>query len=229
VKNSKKRVSNIETKKKIQDEIIFNILNDRGGNDLDRIQFSSVSWDPSLEGKTLKDWAIIKGLEPNIQNGAQLVIEAELNGGAGCIFHAMDESDVENIMKYPYNMIASDGRLSEPGVGHPHPRAYGTFPRVLGRYVRERNILSLNEAIYKMTYLPAKAFGISDRGLLKKGMKADITIFDKNTIIDKATFTSPHQYPEGIKYVIVNGKLAVDDYNFMGLRAGEVLRKNKNH
>lgn len=225
----KKRVSNIETKKKIQDEIIFNILNDRGGNDLDRIQFSSVSWDPSLEGKTLKDWAIIKGLEPNIQNGAQLVIEAELNGGAGCIFHAMDESDVENIMKYSYNMIASDGRLSEPGVGHPHPRAYGTFPRVLGRYVRERNILSLKEAIYKMTYLPAKAFGISDRGLLKKGMKADITIFDKNTIIDKATFTSPHQYPEGIKYVIVNGKLAVDDYNFMGLRAGEVLRKNKNH
>ena len=134
-------------------------------------------------------------------------IEAELNGGAGCIFHAMDESDVKNIMKYPHTMIASDGRLSEPGVGHPHPRAYGTFPRVLGKYVREDKVLELSEAIYKMTHLPAIAFGINDRGLIKKGMKADITIFDKNTVKDNATFTSPHQYPDGIKYVIVNGKL----------------------
>lgn len=77
-----------------------------------------------------------------------------------------------------------------------------------------------------MTYLPAKAFGINDRGLIKKGMKADITIFDKNTVKDNATFTSPHQYPDGIKFVLVNGKLAVDDFNFMKLKAGEVLRKN---
>ena len=170
----------------------------------------------------------MKGVEPTVENGAKLVIEAELNGGAGCIFHAMDESDVKNIMKYPHTMIASDGRLSEPGVGHPHPRAYGTFPRVLGKYVREDKVLELSEAIYKMTHLPAIAFGINDRGLIKKGMKADITIFDKNTVKDNATFTSPHQYPDGIKYVIVNGKLAVDDFNFMGLKAGEVLSKNLN-
>ena len=119
----KNRVSDEETRIKIEEEIVFNILNDRGGNDLDRVQFSRVSWNPDLEGRTLKDWALMKGLEPTLENGAKLVIEAELNGGAGCIFHAMDESDVKNIMMYPHTMIASDGRLSEPGVGHPHPRA----------------------------------------------------------------------------------------------------------
>src|SRR6056300_204417 len=222
----KDRVSDKSTREKIEKEIVFNILNDRGGNDLNRVQFSRVSWNPDLEGRTLKDWALMKGLEPTVENGAKLVIEAELNGGAGCIFHAMDESDVKNIMKYPHTMIASDGRLSEPGVGHPHPRAYGTFPRVLRKYVREDKVIELSEAIYKMTYLPAKAFGINDRGLIKKGMKADITIFDKNTVKDNATFTSPHQYPDGIKFVLVNGKLAVDDFNFMKLKAGEVLRKN---
>ena len=224
----KNRMSDEEIRKKIEEEIVFNILNDRGGNDLDRVQFSRVSWNPDLEGRTLKDWALMKGLEPTLENGAKLVIEAELNGGAGCIFHAMDESDVKNIMKYPHTMIASDGRLSEPGVGHPHPRAYGTFPRVLGKYVREDQVLKLSEAIYKMTHLPAIAFGINDRGLIKKGMKADITIFDKNTVKDNATFTSPHQYPDGIKYVIVNGELAVDNFNFMGLKAGKVLRKTLN-
>jgi dihydroorotase/N-acyl-D-amino-acid deacylase len=225
-KEFKKRVSDKSIRNKIEKEIIFNILNDRGGNDLSRIQFSRVSWKPELEGKTLKDWALMKKFEPSLENGAKLVIEAELNGGAGCIFHAMDESDVENIMKYPHTMIASDGRISEPGDGHPHPRAYGTFPRVLGKYVREKQVLSLSEAIYKMTYLPAKAFGLKDRGLINEGMKADITIFDANSVIDKSTFESPHQYPEGIKYVIINGQLAVDDFEFKKIKAGEVLRKN---
>ncbi len=223
----KKRISDNTVKEKIEEEIIYNILNDRGGSDLNRIQFSRVSWKPELEGRTLKDWALMRGLEPSVENGAKLVIEAELNGGAGCIFHAMDESDVENIMKYEHTMIASDGRLSEPGVGHPHPRAYGTFPRVLGRYVREKQILSMKEALYKMTYLPAKAFGLKDRGLIREGMKADITIFNEVDIIDKATFESPHQYPEGINYVIINGKLAIDQSEFKKIKSGEILRKNQ--
>tara|TARA_B100000902_G_scaffold21425_1_gene25746 strand:+ start:2652 stop:4238 length:1587 start_codon:yes stop_codon:yes gene_type:complete len=224
-KEFKKRVSNKTQRKKIEEQIIFNILNDRGGNDLDRIQFSKVDWMPELEGKTLKDWSEMKGLKPTIENGAKLVVEAQLNGGASCIFHAMDESDVENIMKFSHTMIASDGRLSEPGVGHPHPRAYGTFPRVLGRYVREKKVISLSEAIYKMTYLPAKSFGLKDRGLIKPGMKADITIFNEKEIIDKATFEDPHQYPEGIEYVVVNGQLAIDESVFMKIKAGEILRK----
>ena len=138
----------------------------------------------------------------------------------------MDEKDVENIMKHPLTMIASDGRLVVPGDGHPHPRWYGTFPRVLGHFVREKKILSLEEAVYKMSLLPAQTIGIKNRGLIKKGMYADITIFDKNTIIDKATFESPHQYSEGIYYVLVNGEIAIDNGEFKNIKAGVVLRKN---
>lgn len=219
------RIADPKTNADITKQIIYNILNDRGGDDLRRIQFSRVRWNPELEGKTLYDWAIDRGMEPTLANGAKLVIEAQSNGGAGCIFHAMDETDVERIMQFPFTMIASDGRLSEPGVGHPHPRAYGTFPRVLGRYVREKKIVSLEEAIYKMTGFPAKTMGLADRGLLKEGMKADITIFDPKTVIDNATFTEPHQYPSGIDYVIVNGQLVVEQGKFTPIKAGKVLRK----
>ena len=220
-----KRIADPKTKAKIEKQIIFNILNDRGGDDLRRIQFSRVAWKPELEGRTLYDWAIDRGMKPSLANGAQLVIEAQSNGGAGCIFHAMDEADVERIMKHPMTMIASDGRLSEPGVGHPHPRAYGTFPRVLGRYVRDKKLLIWEQAIHKMTGFPAKTMGLTDRGVLKVGMKADIAIFDPNTVLDNATFTKPHQYPSGIEYVIVNGKLVVVQGVFTSVKAGKVLRK----
>ena len=221
-----KRISNPKLKDSIRSGIIFNLLNDRGGSDLDRVQFAKVEWMQELEGKTLKYWCEIKGLDPNLENGAELVIEAQLNGGASCVFHAMDENDVENIMRHPQTMIASDGRLVQPGDGHPHPRWYGTFPRVLGYYVREKKILSLSNAIYKMTFLPAQTFGLRDRGIIKEGMKADITIFNQNTIIDKSTFDFPHQYPEGIYYVIVNGQLAIDNEEFKNIKAGNILRKN---
>lgn len=221
-----KRISNPKLKDSIRSGIIFNLLNDRGGSDLDRVQFAKVEWMKELEGKTLKYWCEIKGLDPNLENGAELVIEAQLNGGASCVFHAMDENDVENIMRHPQTMIASDGRLVQPGDGHPHPRWYGTFPRVLGYYVREKKILSLSNAIYKMTFLPAQTFGLRDRGIIKEGMKADITIFNQNTIIDKSTFDFPHQYPEGIYYVIVNGQLAIDNEEFKNIKAGNILRKN---
>ena len=221
-----KRTKNASLRDSIKRGIEFNILNDRGGNDLDRVQFAKVSWNKSLEGKTLKYWANSLGLEPSVENGAELVIKAQLNGGASAIFHAMDEKDVENIMKHPLTMIASDGRLVVPGDGHPHPRWYGTFPRVLGHFVREKKTLSLEEAVYKMSLLPAQTIGIKNRGLIKKGMYADITIFDKNTIIDKATFESPHQYSEGIYYVLVNGVIAIDNGEFKNIKAGVVLKKN---
>lgn len=220
------RVNNPKLRDSIKAGIIFNILNDRGGDDLDRVQFAKVSWMPELEGKTLKFWCVQKGLQPTVANGADLVIEAQVNGGASCVFHAMDETDVENILKHPQTMVASDGRLVKPGDGHPHPRWYGTFPRVLGHYVREKGVLTLSEAIYKMTALPAKNIGLEDRGVLKENMKADITIFDPETIIDKGTFEEPHQYPEGIYYVLVNGQIAVDNKEFKNIKAGSVLRKN---
>jgi len=192
------------------------------------VQFAKVKWMPELEGKTLKYWCKIKGIEPTIENGADLVIEAQINGGASCVFHAMDEKDVERIMQHPQTMIASDGRLVKPGMGHPHPRWYGTFPRVLGHYVREKRIISLPQAIYKMTKLPAITLGLKDRGLIKEKMKADIVIFDPKTINDKATFENPHQYPEGINFVIINGEISIDNGIFQHLKAGEVLKKKIN-
>lgn len=221
------RLSNPESYAKIKAEIIFNILNDRGGEDLNRIQFARVKWQPNLEGKTLKDWIVMEGKKPTIENGAEYVIKGQRNGGASCIYHAMEEKDVEKIMQHPLTMIASDGRLSSPGIGHPHPRAYGTFPRVLGKYVREKKLLSLQEAIYKMTLFPAKTYGIENRGQLKKGLKADLVIFDPNTIIDKATFIQPHQYPVGISHVLVNGKWSIKNGEFLNKMNGVILRKTE--
>lgn len=221
----KKRLNNPTTRKKIVDEIMYNIEFDRGGAQLDVVQFAFVNWKPDLNGKTLKDWAIERGLEPTFRNGAELVIEAQLNGGASCIFHAINEEDVKRIMQHPMAMVASDGRLAYIGEGHPHPRAYGTFPRVLGYYVREQKVLSLQLALRKMTSIPADRMGLTDRGYLKEGMKADITIFNPETVIDKSTFVDPHHYPEGIEYVIVNGKLTVKQGELTVQRGGIVLRK----
>ncbi|PHN00993.1 N-acyl-D-amino-acid deacylase family protein [Flavilitoribacter nigricans] len=205
--------------------IMDNLVNDRGGGDLRRVQFSRFNWKPELEGKTLYDWAVAEGREPNIETGAELVIEAQLHRGANCIFHAMDEQDVRRIMQHPFSMVASDGRLSTPGKGHPHPRAYGTFPRVLGYYSREEGVLPLEEAVRKMTSLPAQRIGLPERGMIREGNYADITIFDPATVKDEATFEDPHQYPTGIEYVIINGKLAVDNGVFQHKLPGEVLRK----
>ena len=211
---------------KIKKEIVFNIVNDRGGGDLRRVQFGLVKWDRKLEGKTLHDWAIMKGLEPIPENGAELVMEAIQKGGASCIYHVLDEKDVERIMKHPLTMIGSDGRLTEPGSGHPHPRWYGAFPRVLGHYVREKGVLTLEEAIRKMTSLPAMRVGLKQRGQIKPGHYADLVIFDPKKIIDKATFTDPHQYPEGIHYVLINGIAAIAKGKFLNQRTGEVLRRS---
>ncbi|NJN41646.1 MAG: D-aminoacylase [Flammeovirgaceae bacterium] len=219
----KKRVDNKILRDSIRQGIIFNILNDRGGGDLSRIQFAGVSWMKELEGKTLKDFCDLRKLAPTPENGADLVIEVQLSGGASCIFHAIDENDVRNIMKHPMTMIATDGRLVKPGDGHPHPRSYGTFPRVLGHYVREEKVLTLPEAIHKMTALPAIRMGLLDRGIIAEGLKADIVVFNAETVIDKATFEDPHQYPVGIEYVLVNGVITVDKGVFTSNRGGRVL------
>ena len=209
----------------IKKGIMFNLINDRGGNDLRRVQFSKFNYKPELEGKTLYDWALMKEIPPTIENGAELVIEAQLNRGARCIFHAMNIDDVKNIMAHPQTIIASDGRIvGEPNSGHPHPRVYGTFPRVLGHFVRNEKVLTLEKAIYKMTGLPAKRMGLQERGLVKTNYYADLTIFNPQTIIDKATFEAPHQYPEGIEYVIINGRVALEKGTFHGLSLGKILR-----
>ncbi len=220
----KKRVSNKGERTRIMEGIKFNLLNDRGGGDLKNIQFSNVQWDSTLQGKTLYDYVVMQGKEPSLENGATATIEMQLKGSAGCIFHAMSEEDVVRIMQHPFTMHASDGGLAKFGEDHPHPRAYGTFPRILGYYVREKKVLSLEEAIRKMTSLPAQRLNLTDRGVIKEGNIADITIFDAERVIDKATFVKPHQYPVGIEYVIVGGVVTVEKNAMTTNRGGKVLR-----
>ena len=221
----RRRLQDPALKDSIMRGIVFNILNDRGGGDLARVQFSRVNWDTTLEGKTLKDWAARRNLAPTPENGATLVLEAMLKGGANAIYHVLDEGDVRRIMASPFTMIASDGRLSRPGDGHPHPRAYGTFPRVLGEYVRQQQLMPLELAIHKMTQMPAARLRLGDRGVLREGAVADVVVFDAMTVKDQATFTEPHQYPVGIETVVVNGTVAVAGGKATGVRAGRVITR----
>ena len=161
---------------------------------------------------------------PNEVTGAQLVLRAQLSGGGTAIYHAMDDGDVDRIMQHPMTMIGSDGRPVVLGDGWPHPRWYGTFPRVLGYYVRERGIIDLQTAIKKMTSMPADRLGLRDRGRIEPGKIADITIFNANTVTDKSTFTDPHHYSEGIEFVLVGGVLTVFEGVMSESRAGKVLR-----
>ncbi len=220
-----RRIADSVLRDSITRGIVFNILNDRGGGDLRRVQFSRVSWDTSLEGKTLADWAERRKLALTPENGAALVIEAQQKGGANAIYHVLDEADVRRIMRHPQVMIASDGRLSTPGDGHPHPRAYGTFPRVLGHYARDEQVLTLEQGVNKMTGMPAARLGLRDRGVLRAGAAAAVVAFDAARIGDKATFAEPHQYAVGIDAVLVNGVPAVLDGKYLDARAGRVLRR----
>ncbi|SOD95570.1 N-acyl-D-amino-acid deacylase family protein [Spirosoma fluviale] len=139
------------------------------------------------------------------------------------VYHTMSETDVETIMRYPNTMIASDAGVARLGAGMPHPRAYGTNARVLGRYVRERHVIPLEEAIRRMTSLPAQRFRLQDRGLLRPGYAADIVLFDEKTVSDKATYDQPHAYTTGISWVLVNGTPVVENNLHTGKRPGQLL------
>ncbi len=209
----------------IERGIVENLLNDRGGGDLKRVQFSRVRWDSTLNGRTLYDLVTRANVEPTMENAAPIVIDAVLKGGASTIYHVLDEEDVKRIMAHPQTMIASDGRLNRLGDAVPHPRAYGTFPRVLGRYVREEKVLTLEEAVRKMTGMPAARLGLTDRGCIREGCAADVTIFSAAQVRDMGSFADPHHYPEGIPWVIVNGVPVVESGTFGAARPGKVLRR----
>jgi N-acyl-D-amino-acid deacylase len=217
------RLSHPETRARIRAAVIEKIRNERGGGDASRLQIASFEGDPSLDGQTLADILRRRGSEVTVEHAADLVLEIVERGGATGIFHAMSEEDVERILVSPFTMVASDGEIPVFGRGRPHPRSYGTFPRVLGLYVREKGLLSLEEAVRKMTSLPAARLGLADRGLVRPGMKADLVIFDPATIRDRATFEDPHAYAEGVAFVLVNGVVVVDEGRVSGARPGRVL------
>jgi dihydroorotase/N-acyl-D-amino-acid deacylase len=147
----------------------------------------------------------------------------EEQGHCRGVFHAASEDDVVRILRHPAAMVASDGEVAIFGRAVPHPRSYGTFARVLGVYVRDKQVLSLEQAVHKMSAMPAARIGLTDRGVLRPGMKADIAVFDPATVRDAATFDKPHQYAEGFLHVIVNGQVVFEAGAMTAARPGRVL------
>lgn len=180
--------------------------------------------DTSMNGKSITEINKLLGRKSSAAWEAETIMDMNEKGGAQMVYHSMNEADVKYIMQYPYCMVGADAGVPVSGAGMPHPRAYGTNSRILGRYVREAKIITLEEAIRRMTSLAASRFQLKDRGLIQEGMAADIVIFDENTVIDQATFLQPHQYAEGFKYVLVNGVVTVKLGTHTGARGGKVLK-----
>ena len=212
-----------ESRAKIKAEIVLALRDGRGAGDARNVVMAACGFDPGLAGKSLAELTREAGREPSLENAAETAIEIQMKGGCSAVYHAMDEADVERFLRAPYTMIASDGELLAPGRTMPHPRSYGAFARVLGRYVRERKTISLEDAVRKMSSLPAARFGLRDRGLLRPGMKADIAVFDPTMAGDTATYTRPHSYAVGFRHVFVNGKAVILDGKVTAARPGHVL------
>jgi N-acyl-D-amino-acid deacylase len=201
------------------------LLAERGLSDLSFAVVASHAANPLLNGLTMKQ--VAAKLEGSETADAQLEAARELMlaNGASMVYHFMSDDDVERIMRHPFVGFASDSGLLAPGRGVPHPRGYGNAARVLGEYVRKRHVIPLEEAVRKMTSLPAKQFRLEHRGLLKEGFSADVVVFDPNTIRDAATFEKPHQYAEGIPFVVVNGAVVVRKGEHTRARAGQALTR----
>jgi len=218
-----KRLQTPGMRNELRKETARIIREERGGGDPNNVQLSRCDWDHSLDGKRLGDVTKGRGLEPTVDNAAETVFWIVEKGGCGGIFHAIEEEDLQRILRHPATMIGSDGEVPIFGQANPHPRSYGTFVRVLGRYVRELKVITLEDAVRKMSSFPAQRIGLADRGVLREGMKADIAIFDAATIRDTATFERPHQYAEGVAVVIVNGQVVFEAGQMTAARPGRVL------
>jgi N-acyl-D-amino-acid deacylase len=193
----------------------------------DAVQISSVGSgkNASAKGRRLGELASERGQEP-YELAVQLLLEE--GGSVGMIGFGMSEENTIRILSHPLGMVCSDGNAYAPygplSGGAPHPRSYGTFPRVLGHYVREKKAMELEKAIHKMTGMPASRLQIADRGVIRPGAYADLVAFDPSTVRDVATFESPHQYPEGISLVVVNGQITVREGEHTGRLAGRPVR-----
>jgi dihydroorotase/N-acyl-D-amino-acid deacylase len=218
------RLKDPEMRERIRNELIYQLAEVRGRNDPANVQLAYCDFDSTLDGLNLSQVLEQRGQEISIRNAADLIIELQEAGGCGAIYHAMHPDDVAIIMRHPRTMIAADGGIEAPGNAHPHPRNYGTYARVLGHYVRELGVLPLHTAINKMTSMPAERIGLAGRGRLAAGMIADIIVFDPATVIDRATFTEPHQYAEGAHHVFVAGTAVLLNGTMTGARPGRVLR-----
>ncbi|QKZ12172.1 N-acyl-D-amino-acid deacylase family protein [Spirosoma sp. KUDC1026] len=219
------RFHNPETRAKIRTEMLETLKKNLRKN-YEYAVVASYQPDTTFNGMSISQINKKLGRHDSAETEAELVMDlmerAQLKR-IQMVYHTMSETDVENILRYPNTMIASDAGVAKLGSDMPHPRAYGTNARVLGRYVRERKIIPLEEAVRRMTSLPAQRFRLTDRGLLRPGYAADIVLFDEKTIADEATYEKPHAYTAGISWVIVNGTPVVENSKHNGQRPGQLL------
>ena len=217
------RLSDAATWARIKDEM-RGLLAERGLTDLSFAVVASYRADPTLNGLTMKQ--VAGRLQGSDSADAQLEAARQmlLRGGAAMVYHFMSDRDVERIMRHPRVGFASDSGVLQPGDGVPHPRGYGNAVRVLGEYVRVRKVIALEEAVRKMTSLPAEHFRFAGRGLLKEGYAADVVVFDPSRVGDTATFERPHAFAAGVPYVLVNGVVVVRNGEHTGAKPGRALR-----
>ncbi|MGB2713485.1 MAG: D-aminoacylase [Vicinamibacterales bacterium] len=218
-----KRLKDPSTREKIEAATTALILDERGGGDPKNVVVARCEWDPSLAGMDLAAITAHRGLPVTVAHAADTALWIVERGGAQGIFHAIGEEDLQRILVHPATMIGSDGEIPSFGQNHPHPRSYGTFARVLGVYVREKKLLSLESAVQKMSSFPAQRLGLTDRGVLRQGLKADIVVFDPAVVRDTATFEKPHSYAEGVRIVLVNGEVVLENGSMTDARPGRVL------
>ena len=217
------RLSNPTTRSRIKKEMLKD-LKEKKEKNYSYALVAQYLADTAYNGKTITEINRMMGRKSNGGNETETIMDMVANGSASMIFFSMNEEDLRHIMRYPYNMIASDAGVVRAGNGMPHPRAYGTNARVLAEYVRKQKLIKVEEAVRRMTSLPAQKFQLKDRGLLREGMAADILVWDLLQVSDPSTFVKPHAYTRGMDYVIVNGQVTIDQGRHAGVRAGSVLR-----
>jgi N-acyl-D-amino-acid deacylase len=199
-------------------------LRKRQSPDYSYAVIASYPADPAVDGLTIAEAAMQLRGSDSLDDQIEMVLEIERNGGASGVFHGMSDADLETFMRHPNTMFASDSGVRRLNAAIPHPRGYGTDARVLGTYVREKQVLRLEDAIRRMTSLPAHTFHLKDRGELREGAMADLVVFDPKTVADHSTYKDPHHYSTGFRYVFVNGVLVVENDQHTGARPGMVLR-----
>jgi len=217
--------------KRVKDPVLRQKIIDEMLAEIKRYKFKNYSFavvanygpDSTYNGKNISEINKLMGRKAKAKWEAETILDMIEKGGAQMVYHSMNEDDVRYIMRYPFNMAGADAGVPIPGRQMPHPRAYGTNARILGKYVRDEKIISLEEAIRRMTSLAAQKFKLKDRGLLKEGFAADIVVFNEKEVNDKATFENPHQYSVGFKYILVNGQLVLENGVHIGGRSGKPL------
>jgi len=217
------RLNSPDTRKRVAAEM-KQMLAEKGHKDFSYAIVANYGADAARNGKNISEINKAAGRPATVESEIETILEMVVNGGAQMVYHSMGMEDVERILRYPNTAIASDGGIREFGSGMPHPRSYGTNARVLAEFVRNRGTLSLEDAVRRMTSLPARTFRFTDRGLLRVGYAADVLVFDPAKVKDLSTYADPHHYSEGFDHVLVNGQSVVSEGKLNENRPGRILR-----